>query len=254
MELANMAALLGAGLAWSLALGRSDQLHPGYHRSTLLVVMGLFAGASIVGGGQGAWAILTGVRTLAAVLAWVGYAVWMTERAGPGRVVGLLLSGLSLVAVVLAAPAASSGFPAPLSTIDVIASGLLIGTALGAMLLGHFYLNAPTMPIDALYRAIDVGLVATVVRGLTTIAWLTLSNRAHVGLWPTSGAAEWLAFAGLRVGMGVVGAGILFLMARRCLFWKNTQAATGILYVGVCFTLTGETIATVLARQTGVPI
>ena len=43
-------------------------------------------------------------------------------------------------------------------------------------------------------------------------------------------------------------------MVHRILKYRNTQSATGVLYVGVVMTLTGELTATLLAYELSVPV
>jgi hypothetical protein len=109
------------------------------------------------------------------------------------------------------------------------------------MLLGHWYLNAPGMRIDALRRAIDVALVAWGAR-LVTVAVAAVGEGVVRG-----GDATAVALVSLRWLTGLVSLPILLVMSRRTLAIPNTQSATGILYVACLAAILGELTAQLLA-------
>ena len=53
---------------------------------------------------------------------------------------------------------------------------------------------------------------------------------------------------------GIVGTTVIAVMARQTLKIPNTQAATGILYVGVVFTFVGELTSLLLSRGEPFPL
>jgi hypothetical protein len=122
-----------------------------------------------------------------------------------------------------------------------ILSGLVTGLTVHAMLLGHWYLNAPGMRIDALRRAIDVALVAWGAR-LVTVAVAAVGEGVVRG-----GDATAVALVSLRWLTGLVSLPILLVMSRRTLAIPNTQSATGILYVACLAAILGELTAQLLA-------
>ena len=110
------------------------------------------------------------------------------------------------------------------------------------MLLGHWYLNAPGMRVDALRRMIDVALVAWGVQLIVTAAGV-----AATGL--VGGAAAdpaTVALLSLRWLAGLVGLPILLWLSRKTLDIPNTQSATGILYVACIAAVVGELTAQLL--------
>ena len=131
----------------------------------------------------------------------------------------------------------------PRAAAGAILSGLVTGLTVHAMLLGHWYLNAPGMRVDALRRAIDHALMAwgaQLVASLVVVGPQFAALTSHADpTAPALVALRWLA--------GLVGLPVLLLMARRTLDIPNTQSATGILYVACIAAVVGELTAQLLA-------
>jgi hypothetical protein len=157
-----------------------------------------------------------------------------------GSVAGL--AAASRIAGAAAAGGAGSvaGWPAIASAVAALVAGLVSGLAVHAMLLGHWYLNAPGMRVDALRRMIDIALAAWALQ----LAW-SLGGVAATG-WPAAGGATAAALLSLRWLAGLVGLPILLVMARKTLDIPNTQSATGILYVACLAAILGELTAQLL--------
>jgi hypothetical protein len=131
-----------------------------------------------------------------------------------------------------------------------LASSFLMGATLTAMLLGHYYLTAPTMSIAPLKRFVQCmawGLGARVlVAGLGWMAW-------YAGMTGTpSGGGPSGLFLTIRWGMGVLGPLVATVLAWKTVEIRATQSATGILYIAMTLVLFGELGALILARETGV--
>jgi hypothetical protein len=138
---------------------------------------------------------------------------------------------------------------ASLTAGSVITSGLLLGMTMAAMLLGHWYLNTPTMELVPLRRLIIAMGVAVGLQAVVSI----------LGLWGELTYAneittQWWLFLLLRWLFGIVGVAILAWMAWETLKIPNTQSATGILYVAVIGTFVGETMALLLSRESLFPL
>jgi hypothetical protein len=231
----------GWGMAAGLVLTPAGIVPSGFFRVNLLVVLGLATAAALVARGEAAGSSLVWMLAAAAALvAWIGSVAWLGER----RRAGLGLCGVT--ALLLAAAAALvAAAPGP-STAKVpqaaaaLLSGLVSGLAVHAMLLGHWYLNAPGMRVDALRRMIDLALAAW---GLQ-LAW---SGAAlALGGWPAGGGTTTTALVALRWLAGLVGLPVLLVMARKTLDIPNTQSATGILYVACLAAILGELTAQLL--------
>ena len=223
----------GWGLAAGLVLTPVRLVPAGFFRINLLVVMGLATFAALLA----ATAIPGAVVWLAgsaAVVAWLGSVAWLAQRDRPG-IASCLASGLLLAAAVAIVAAGPSGGVAPGQTLAALLSGLVVGLTVHAMLLGHWYLNAPGMRIDALQRMIDVALAAWAAQFVVAV----VAAAPHVGQLAGTDRAT-LAILALRWLAGLVGLPVLLWMSRKTLDIPNTQSATGILYVACLSAITGE--------------
>jgi hypothetical protein len=122
-----------------------------------------------------------------------------------------------------------------LGPFDIACSGLLLGFAVTAMLLGHWYLNTPSMNISPLRLLILLFLAAIVVR----IAGELASGRTSWEFLAQVPVA-WLALRWLAGVMGPIVAG---MMVWQTLKIPNTQSATGLLYVVVVLVFLGESVS-----------
>jgi hypothetical protein len=222
-----------------------------------LVTSGFFRNHSYVLLGLGALATLVAVSRpdvvplwppgVVAVVGYVSAASWLYEKRRAGLTALSTISAAALAGawISLAGVPTSplSGPPAArldwlLAALEPASSGLLLGTAIAAMFLGHWYLNTPTMQLGPLRRLIQllfaaVALRAIVSAGQLMLSWNTLADAnllAHTLL-----ALHWLA--------GILGTGVVAAMSWLALKIPNTQSATGILYVAVIFTFLGELAA-----------
>jgi hypothetical protein len=248
----------GWGMAAGLVLTPAAIVPAGFFRVNLLVVLGLATAAGLVARGAAGTSLVWMLAAAAAVVAWLGSVAWLGERRQGGQwfcgaTALLLAAATALVATTpggeretgAAVPASATagndaaGFGDVTAAGAALLSGLVSGLAVHAMLLGHWYLNAPGMRVDALRRVIDFALAAW---GLQ-LAWSGVS--LVVGGWPGGGATATALFS-LRWLAGLVGLPILLVMARKTLDIPNTQSATGILYVACLAAILGELTAQLL--------
>jgi hypothetical protein len=210
--------------------------------------------------------VLLGLQALAAAVAWLrpdelplwlpaaaagcaygGSLAWGYRSSRAGTAALVIVAALSLAGAYLAQPAAASGTtPRLLAALDPLTSGLLLGTTIAAMFLGHYYLNAPGMQLVPLRRLVLGMAAAAILRGLQAAAGLWLL--AMAGRSPEPGI--WL-FLALRYLAGVLGVLVAAWMTWQTLKIPNTQSATGILYVGVILVFVGELVALLLRQQVG---
>jgi len=226
----------GWGLSVALVATPAAIVPAGFFRVNLLVVLGVATGAAICAGGAGGWARIWAVA--AAVVAWLGSVAWLLDA----RRAGLAACGAcGLLLAAATADAAGAGRGAWGVAIEPLVSGLVTGLTVHAMLLGHWYLNAPGMRVDALRRMIDLALAAWALRLVGELAPFAVAP------WPVlpSGAAA-TALVALRWLAGLAGLPILLVMARKTLDIPNTQSATGILYVACLAAILGELTAQLL--------
>lgn len=242
----------GFGMALGLVLTPSALVPPGFFRVNLLVVMGLGTFAALLAHGAvpGSLWILPAA---AAVVAWIGTVLWLAHRIRAGVGACALAAALLAVAVAVAATVVPGGgaevAAAPLTVIRHLLSGAIVGLTVHAMLLGHWYLNAPGMRVDALRRMIDVALLAWLPQLLLAIVAAggarLLSDSSAVA--PAIHSATASSLWALRWLAGLVGLPVLLWMSRKTLDIPNTQSATGILYVACLAAIVGELAAQLLA-------
>jgi hypothetical protein len=183
----------------------------------------------------------------AALVAWFGSVFWYADR----RLAGLSCCGVAATFCGLATVQFGESTIAQAGV--QMLSGCLIGFTVNAMLLGHWYLNAPGMRVDVLRRSIDQTLF---VWGLlfcsvvVMVVW-NFSNIFRAVTSATSGGTgsldeTGLALLCLRWLAGLLGLPVLLWMSRMTLDIPNTQSATGILYVACLAVILGELTAQLL--------
>ncbi len=139
---------------------------------------------------------------------------------------------------------------------NTLASTLLQGSALIGMLLGHYYLRDPQLPVALIRRLANLFLLATVLQGLlmaVIVGALSLFGgaeaAARIGLLSSSHGMAFLA----RLVVGILGS---FILA--CLIWDtlripNVQAATGFFYMAILTVTIGEFLGHYLSLSTSIP-
>jgi MFS family permease len=269
---------LSFGLAAGMAITSSKRVTSGYFRNNLYVTLGLTTLAALVSyyvAPQVLW-----YAVAAAVASYVGSVCWLYEKVSIGRNLLILIAATSLAGAIMTGKAGantkyqegtflssyfdtskdvteeqvdsirwtglSSGF---LTLASILSSGLLLGMTMAAMLLGHWYLNSPTMELMPLRRLIIAVGVAVALQAIVS----------GLGLWgeftyANSLREQWILFVLLRWLFGIIGVGVLAWMAWQTLNIPNTQSATGILYVAVIGTFVGETMALLLSAESLFPL
>jgi hypothetical protein len=255
--LAQFALRLSFGLALSMALTSPRRVTSGYFRNhayvllglTVLATMAAFASRSANGGAIGNMAFV--VPLVAAVLSYLCSAVWLYERRRAGIALLALVAVCSLAgAWTIQTPAVSetSTIASVLRWLDPLTSGLLLGSTIAAMFLGHWYLNTPTMELAPLRRLLCLMALAVAARAIVCGIGLPLQWQ-QIGLSSTD-----LWFLALRWAAGLVGTAVLIAMTWQTLKIPNTQSATGILYVAVIATFLGELTSSLLSAGTVYPL
>jgi hypothetical protein len=90
------------------------------------------------------------------------------------------------------------------------------------------------------------GVAAGIRLLVSATSWLVLAPEM-----PSSTETVWLA---LRWIAGILGPLAVFVMTWKILQYRNTQSATGVLFVGVILTFLGELSALLLYRSLGIPL
>jgi hypothetical protein len=240
---------LSFGLSLAMALTPAKLVPSGFYRVHLYVVFGLCTLVSLVAYAspdQLLWPPLA-----AASLSYLGSALWLVEKDRAGIAVLVLISAVTLWGSWLAAPLPRGvgGLSAVIHWLTAPSAGFLLGTALAAMFLGHWYLNTPTMRLEPLKHLLTLLVTATLLRIMLCgaalgceIAWGPPLDKYRIMLL----SLRWLA-------------GLIGVLALACMTWKtlripNTQSATGILYVAVVGAITGELAAQLLSAVSTYPL
>ena len=233
-----------------MALTPSRFVTSGYYRVHLYVLLGLNVFLTLIAYSHHSdfalWPPLLG-----AVLSYVGSVIWLYEKRNAGTVLLFLVGLVAIIGALLATRFGVAADPLEigLGVLDLITSGLLLGVTMAAMLLGHWYLNTPTMELVPLRRLVALMFTVALVRTLLCAIGPVLYG------WPEQSPGQVaVAFIVLRWLSGLIGTLVLAAMAWQTLKVPNTQSATGILYVGVIATFTGELAAQLLSVGTLYPL
>ena len=239
---------LAFGLAVGMGITSSRKVSSGFFRNHLYVTLGLTTLAGMVLSNQ--LALARGLAFAAAFFSFVGAAAWLYESNRFGKL-------FVWSVVVFAVAAAVTDISKTRSTLELgashpiaaVTSGLVLGVTFAAMLLGHWYLNAPGMELEPLRRLLVVAGAAVVIQMFVVGAGLAaeVSHRSSVDV-------GWLLFVALRWSFGLFGVLGLLWMAWQTLKIPNTQSATGILYVAVIGVFIGELTGLLLSAESAFPL
>jgi hypothetical protein len=260
-----VAFILRLTFGMSLAMGLTSPrlVTSGYFRVHLWVLLGLNTLASLaLFSRREAYAAATpyisaalGVTIGLAIVSYAGAIVWLYERKQAGRFVLLIIAAAALMGAWLLDPwfgsrSASAGLASRwLLAVVPISSGWLLGSTMAAMLLGHWYLNTPTMQLGPLKRLVLGMALAVALRAVIAGLGLgmNLMEASHLG-------PSFLIFISFRWLAGLLGSAVMCWMAWQTLKVPNTQSATGILYAGVVLTFLGELVAQLLSQDLPFPV
>ncbi len=234
----------------------------GFFRVHLWVLMGVqtFAALAIWSLRSGAGSVATwqiSAAVVAAVVSYLGAVIWMYEARRAGKLALVIVASAAFVTClapfVIHTITANSSMSPVIRSIEIISGGMLLGLITTAMLLGHWYLNTPTMRLDPLKRLLLMLVAAIVIRmaisGLGSIIEGTRLNATSEGI-PRS----WLLFVSLRWFAGLILPLLLTYLTWQTLKIPNTQSATGILYAGVILVFIGELCAQMLSVASDFPL
>ena len=248
------------GMALAMGLTSARQVTSGFFRVHLWVIMGLntFAALALYSANSahsasdmasGQRLLGPGIAAALAGLSYIGASIWLYERPRLGKGVLALVTAGSLAAALRALDPAGSVLAATVAYADVVTSGMLLGSMMIAMLLGHWYLNTPTMQLRPLQLLIAGTTAAVLLRAVVAGAGLT----GEVLAGGSGGATFWI-FVVFRWLAGIVGPLMMARLAARTLEVPNTQSATGILYAGVILVFLGELVSQLLSVDAQFPL
>jgi hypothetical protein len=248
--LAQFAIRLMCGNSLMLALMPRKTVASGFYRVQMLILLGLGVLAVLAtgkGDNPGLQTAQVALSVAVAAIAFLGSVMWTLERRAAGVVLmwaGFIASAALLLVATRQMTPLEANFP--WGAASEFCSSALLGGALTAMLLGHSYLTAPTMSITPLSRM-------NLQFGAAVVARLILSAVALSFAWPSSTNQTLLMWLALRWLAGILGPLVVCWMTVQILKLRNTQAATGVLFVGVILTFIGELSASLLYYDLKIP-
>lgn len=244
---------LAFGLAFAMAVTSPKQVASGFFRNHLYVLLGLNVLAAAAAWSDGLGRFEAWIPVAGAAVSYVGAVLWLYEKPRAGIVaIGLVcLLALAGAWTETTVPSGATTVERLLLRLDPVAGGLTLGVTMAAMLLGHWYLNAPGMKIAPIKQLVLGMALAIAFRAMVSGAGLGLNLAHDAGAFETTAFQAMLA---LRWLAGIVGSLIVARMTWETLRIPNTQSATGILYVGVILTFLGELTAQLLSQRTLFPV
>jgi hypothetical protein len=246
--LAQFLLRLAFGLAVGMAITPPQKVSSGFFRNHLYVALGLTTLAALTLAPSAA--IAASLAAAAALLSFFAAACWLYEAPRPGTTMLWLVAACALAAALYGQALGTTGSEFSVwRSIAVGTSGLSLGMVLAAMLLGHWYLNAPGMELAPLRRLLAAAAIALCAQAFVSGVGLAAEVSSGPGI-----RVDWLLFVALRWSFGIFGVLALLWMAWRTLDVPNTQSATGILYVAVIGVFVGELAGALLSAATTFPL
>lgn len=166
------------------------------------------------------------------------------------------LSGVACYALAAQVPFTIPAVSAELVVLHEVVAALALGSVLGAMITGHWYLvqhklsMTPLRNSSRLYMA-SISLRVLLVGGTLLLYW-NLSTERLVRLL-TQMNFESLVFY-FRFGFGLVLPLIFAFMIWSAVKIRSTQSATGMLYATIVLVLLGEMFGRILSMSVGLPL
>lgn len=249
--------ILGMSLMWGLM--PRVQVTAGFFRIQMMIAMALGVLATLTLGqltsvtsqqtsDQWLMAARIAAGTIA-VCGYVGSVLWMLNKRAAGTVCAFVILVTSFASLVMSHGGLANGGTESgvLLLLSQVATAGVLGGAMTGMLLGHWYLTVPTMSIDPLKRLSWLFGIAVFLRLLVSaVGWVMASSILSGGTVWTWFALRWLA--------GIIAPLVIAAMALQILRYRNTQAATGVLFAGVILTFIGEMSAALLYYELHVPL
>lgn len=170
-----------------------------------------------------------------------------------------LLAGLAATAKLPFTFPGVSPAPGWMLSGSFMSSALMLGSVLGTMITGHWYLVNHKLTLRPLQMAAWVFIGLAVWRTLLVfLTVITLSNSAEPALAGTAKGLLAFSATGIlfwaRVSFGLVVPLVFGWMIWGSIKVRNTQSATGILYATIVLVLVGEAFSKYLYLFTGIPV
>ncbi len=161
---------------------------------------------------------------------------------------GAILGGAAAVMLVGERSGAGAGVPSAVFSAQVLIATAALGSAMAAMLLGHWYLVTPRLSPTPLRRMMWWLLGALLLQAAAfAFAIVALPSRDAL-----AGSLGWLTWLRLLAGIVLpVAITALAIAASRA---PSLQATTGLLYVALALVMAGTIAGSSITYLTGVPV
>jgi hypothetical protein len=246
---------IGVGGLFALAVLNPRQAALGFFRFSA----GLYVALAVIGATLAPGLTVAERGAFAAGLvcggAYVALAPRLERRAGRALVGAAALLGavgLGLFVASFASQAAAGAAPswtrlgAWLPLAAEVASIVLLGSVLTAMVLGHWYLVMPGAPVEPLLRLSRLYLLSLLARAaLLAAGAAAVEGRLLARALDDVGLLVWP-----RLLFGLAAPLVLAFMVLPTVKIRSTQAATGMLYIACVLVLVGEGLAKYLEIRT----
>jgi len=227
---------LGLGTSVSMLVLRRDDLEPKFFRVNAILSAVFFVAAFSLGPSKYLGLLIMLSTFYAATVLWL-----------PTGFERLTLICIFLIGSILFNPIQWQLF------LSKWMSALVMGGALVAMNIGHWYLSAAKMSLRPLKTITGFLIVLLCIRALVLL-WIFGKVFWLGGSSLFSGDPIKTVFVLIRVLFGVIGPLILSYMAWGTVKLGSTQSATGILYALISLVWVGETTSLYLMTGTALPI
>lgn len=178
---------------------------------------------------------------------------------------GKIFAALAMVAGLAAMAKLPFAFPnAPTAPSWMMAgsfmsSALMLGSALGTMITGHWYLVNHKLTLRPIQMATWVFIGIAMLRAALVMSTvLLLANSSQTTLAEAAQSLLGFSMSGMlfwaRVGFGLAVPLVFGWMIWGSVKVRNTQSATGILYATIVLVLVGEAFSKYLYLFTGIPV
>jgi hypothetical protein len=166
----------------------------------------------------------------------------------------IFLFGIAGVLTHAFAGQGSTILPSWLIAFNAASSTLMLGSVLGAMITGHWYLVQHKLSLAPLKITTKMYIISVALRCLVVASAIIFGGVAL----PSAGVFAEFDFRGY-IFIGRVAVGLIIPLIFGFMTWSavkigSTQSATGILYATVVLVLLGETFAGFLYLMTGIPL
>lgn len=196
--------------------------------------------------------------TLACLAALLGFPIFSGPLSARTRTMGAIWStaaaGLAVAFSVRSAPGITGTGGWILGSLSAMATGVVAGGVGLAMVVGHWYLTVPQLPVMWLRKLNKLTALAMILSSILLVASI-MANTEALASARTPLLGPWgLFYLGARVGVGLALPLLFAWMTAGSLRYENTRSATGILYASTVLVLIGAAVSLSLQDSYGIPL